>query len=89
LHPDNTAPKGLNGARYNNPVLTEKLEAARAEVDPAKRLKLYEEVQIIAMTDLAYLPTYASNVFWPSKPNVEGIIINKLAQVNFFGVDMK
>jgi ABC-type transport system substrate-binding protein len=89
LHPDNMSPKGLNGARYNNPALTEKLEAARAEVDQDKRMELYEEVQIIAMTDLAYMPTYANNVFWPSKENVEGIVINKLAQVNFYEVDIK
>ncbi|WP_028610122.1 ABC transporter substrate-binding protein [Paenibacillus harenae] len=89
LHPDNIAPKGLNGARYNNPVLTEKLESARAEKDSAKRLKLYEEVQQIVMEEVPYLPTYAGNVYWPSKPNIEGIVINKLAQVNFYGVDIK
>lgn len=89
LHPDNIAPKGLNGARYNNPELKEKLEAARAEIDQPKRLKLYEEVQQFVMDDLPYLPTYASNVYWPSKQNVEGIVINKLAQVNFYGVDIK
>jgi peptide/nickel transport system substrate-binding protein len=89
LHPDNIAPKGLNGARYNNPTVTEKLEAARAEVDKTKRKKLYEEVQQLVMADLPYLPTYGSNVYWPSKPNVDGIIINKLAQVNFYGVDIR
>jgi ABC-type transport system substrate-binding protein len=89
LHPSNKSPNGLNGARYDNPVLTEKLEAARAEVDKEKRKKLYEEVQIIAMTDLPYMPTFGNNVYWPSKKNVEGIIINKLAQVNFYGVDIK
>jgi peptide/nickel transport system substrate-binding protein len=34
LHPDNIPPKGLNGARYDNPELTELLEAARAEPEP-------------------------------------------------------
>jgi ABC-type transport system substrate-binding protein len=89
LHPDNMAPKGLNGASYNNPELTSKLEAARMEVDKTKRLKLYEEVQQIAMTDLPYLPTFSNNVYWPSKKNIEGIVINKLAQVDFFAVDIK
>ncbi|MCU6794112.1 ABC transporter substrate-binding protein [Paenibacillus sp. WQ 127069] len=89
LHPNNKSPGGLNGARYDNPVLTEKLEAARAEVDKDKRKKLYEEVQVIAMTDLPYMPTFGSNVFWPSKTNVDGVVINKLAQVDFYGVDIK
>ena len=89
LHPDNTAPKGLNGARYNNPELTGTLEAARAEADPAKRLELYAKAQDIAMTDLPYIPATSSNVYWPSKPNVTGVNINYLAQVNFWDVDVE
>ncbi|MGG1601213.1 ABC transporter substrate-binding protein [Paenibacillus naphthalenovorans] len=89
LHPDNISPKGLNGARYNNPEVTGKLEAVRAEIDPEKRKVLYEEIQKIAMTELPYLPTFGGNVFWPSKPNIDGVVINKLAQVNFYEVDIK
>jgi len=89
LHPANIAPRGLNGARYDNPELTQTLEAARAEPDPAKRLALYAKVQEIAMTDLPYLPATASNVFWPSKTNVTGVNINYLAQVNFWDVDLE
>ncbi|WP_127751691.1 ABC transporter substrate-binding protein [Devosia sp. 1566] len=87
LHPDNLAPGGLNGARYDNPELTSTLEAARAEADPDTRLALYAKVQEIAMTDLPYLPATASNVYWPSKQNVTGVNINYLAQVNFWEVD--
>jgi ABC-type transport system substrate-binding protein len=88
LHPDNIAPKGLNGARYNNPELTEKLVKARSVTDDKQRKALYADVQKMAMTDLAYLPMYNSNVFWPGAQSVSGVVINKLAQVNFFGVDM-
>lgn len=89
LHPDNISPKGLNGARYDNPKLTALLEEARGTVDPAKRKALYAEVQKIAMGDLYYLPQYSSNVVWPSKQKVTGVNINYLAQVNFFEVDIK
>jgi peptide/nickel transport system substrate-binding protein len=89
LAPENIAPKGLNGARYNNPKLTQLLNAAKAEVDPEKRMAMYAEVQKIAMTDLPYLPLYSNSVVWPSKQNVTGVRINKLAQVNFFEVDKK
>lgn len=88
LHPDNLAPGGLNGARYDNPELTSTLEAARAEPDPEARMALYAKVQEIAMTDLPYIPATASNVFWPSKTNIEGVNINYLAQVNFWEVDI-
>jgi len=87
LHPDNIAPKGLNGARYNNPELTSTIEAARAEADPEKRMDLYAKAQKITMTDLPYIPATASNVYWPSKTNVTGVNINYLAQVNFWEVD--
>lgn len=89
LHPDNTAPKGLNGARYNNPEATAAMEAARAEADPEKRMAYYAKVQKIAMTELPYIPATAGNVYWPSKTNVTGVNINYLAQVNFWEVDIK
>jgi peptide/nickel transport system substrate-binding protein len=88
LHPDNTVPGGLNGARYNNPRVTELLESARGAVDPVEQMALYEELQQIVMTELPYIPAYANNVFWPGKPTVTGVHINYLAQVNFYDVDM-
>lgn len=86
LHPDNIAPKGLNGAKYNNPEVTTKLEAARGETDPAKRKALYAEVQKIALTDLPYLPNSVSVVYWPGYTWVDGVNINPLSQVNFYDV---
>ena len=88
LHPDNTAPKGLNGARYNNPQVTSTLEAARAEPDFEKRKALYAQVQKQALTDIPYLPTAAGGVFWPGRKWVTGVKINPLAQVGFYGVKL-
>jgi ABC-type transport system substrate-binding protein len=89
LHPDNMVPNGLNGARYDNPEVTELLEAARAEPDKDKAFEMYKTVQQIVATDLPYLPTYSNNVFWPGKPEVTGVNINYLAQVNFYDVDIE
>lgn len=88
LHPDNLVPNGLNGARYDNPEVTELLEAARAEPDPEAAYEMYKRVQQIVAEDLPYIPTYASNVYWPGKPEVTGVHINYLAQVNFHDVDI-
>jgi len=88
LHPDNTAPKGLNGARYNNPQVTSTLEAARAEPDFEKRKALYAQVQKQALTEIPYLPTAAGGVFWPGRKWVTGVKINPLAQVGFYGVKL-
>jgi len=87
-HPDNKAPAGLNGAQYDNPILTQKLEAARSETDPQKRMQLYKEVQQIAMTDLPYLPVAALNGYWPSFDYVHNLHINPLSKVNFYEVDI-
>ncbi len=87
LHPANAAPRGLNGARYDNPRVTALLEGARAETDQAKRMAMYHELQSISLGDYFYQPLYNNNVFWPGKPNVTGVKINYLAQVNFHGVD--
>lgn len=89
LHPANRAPKGLNGARYDNPKVTELLSAAKAEIDPGKRKQLYAEIQQIVMSELPYLPQYTNSHVWPSKQSVMGVRINYLAQVNFFEVDIK
>lgn len=86
LHPESAAPRGLNGARYNNPELTQKLEAARAEGDPARRKQLYAEVQRIAMTDLPYLPTRAVIYYFPGYKWVDGVVLNAMGQVNYYEV---
>ncbi len=86
LHPDNIVPKGLNGAKYNNPELTSKLELARAERDTETRMQLYGEVQQIAMTDVPYVPLFTSTVWWAAYPWVRNLVIDKLAVVNWFPV---
>src|SRR5204862_188888 len=86
LHPANIAPKGLNSARYDNSELTRLLEAARAEPDVAKRKELYKQVEVIALTDLPYLPTAQSGTYWPAWKNVHGLVINKLADVDFWPI---
>jgi peptide/nickel transport system substrate-binding protein len=88
LSPTNLPPKGLNGARYVNPKVTELMKSARAEVDEKKRMAMYAEIQKIVMGDLPYLPLYQNSVVWPGKKSVTGVQINSLAQVNFYEVDM-
>ena len=89
LHPDNIAPKGLNGARYNNPQVTQLLESARAEQDFERRKSLYAQVQKIALADLPYWPTTAGAVFWPGYKWVTGVKINPLAQTGFYDVKVR
>ncbi len=89
LHPDNIVPKGLNGAKYNNPALTAKLESARSELNVEKRLALYKEVQMTAMTELPYVPLVTSTVYWAAYPWVKGLVVDKLAAVDYFDVKIE
>jgi len=89
LHPMNIAPKGLNGARYNNPSIASLLEEARAELSPERRAGMYGDVQRLAMTDLPYLPTAQSGTVWPAWTAVKGVVINKLADVDFWPVTVE
>ena len=41
------------------------------------------------MSDLPYFVSSAASVYWPGQAWVSGVVINKLAQVNFYGVDIK
>jgi peptide/nickel transport system substrate-binding protein len=84
LHPDYIVPNGFNSAHYSNPTLTQKLEAARSELDKPKRQSLYAEVQKIAMTDLPYLPTNVSNEYWGYRSNINGVSCNRMPQGNWW-----
>lgn len=88
LHPDNTAPAGLNGARYNNPEVTSLLEDARAEPDFEARKNLYTQVQKIVLTELPYMPTGSGKVFYPGKPWVSNVKLNPLAQVHYYDIKL-
>jgi peptide/nickel transport system substrate-binding protein len=89
LHPANTAPKGFNSARYNNPTVTGLLESARAETNDARRKELYASAERMVMTDLPYLPTAQSSTYWPGWAAVKGVEINKLADVSFWAVTVE
>lgn len=57
LYPTSAA----NHAKYNNSRVTELLDLAAAESDTAKRLKEYQEVQVIVHTECPYIPLYYAN----------------------------
>jgi peptide/nickel transport system substrate-binding protein len=80
LHPDNFPPVGFNSSRYNKKEVTDKLIAARSELDEQKRLDLYHEIQATVMEDLPYLPTSHSNEWWAYRANVKNVEVNRMPQ---------
>ena len=86
LHPDNAAPAGLNGSKYDNPDVTRLLEEARASLDPEERLAKYYDAQQLVYDDVAYMTTRAATNLWASGGPIKNIQVNRLANVDFYPV---
>ncbi len=63
---------GDNIGDYDNPQINAMLEAARQEMDPDARLKLYREIEQMLIDDAACLPLYFSRNYTLVKPYVKG-----------------
>ena len=86
--PDNfmklfTATSGNNLTRWKNPRYDQLLDQAARELDPHKRIKLYDEAQkILCETDLPIMP-----LFWTAEstllnPRFTGLELNSMARLN-------
>jgi peptide/nickel transport system substrate-binding protein len=71
LHTPNAAGDGdYNAGRYSNPQVDKLIDAARVELDTAKRYAMLNEAMAVADEDVAYITlTYRSN-FWAMRSNV-------------------
>lgn len=65
--------QNLNG--YSNPKLDEVLLAGRTELDLDARIKLYEEVADIYLSDLPTIPLYHPTWFYAAQSDVTGVSI--------------
>ncbi len=65
----------FNVAGYNNPDIDALLEEARTELDPARRLALYQEAEAALLADVAAIPLLhgVSNVL--VNPRVQGYVL--------------
>lgn len=63
---------GSDNGHYEREDLNEMLRAARAELDPAVREELYQQVHDIVMADAAFIPSAYSKNSWLQKPWVSG-----------------
>lgn len=64
---------GINLVRFNDPEMDKLLEAGRATIDPAERLKIYRQVNNMLARELPYLfLTYFENIALVS-PHVKGL----------------
>ncbi|MFM2479143.1 ABC transporter substrate-binding protein [Celerinatantimonas sp. MCCC 1A17872] len=66
--------------RYNNPKVTELVAKARLETDPAKRKKMYYQLQKMAKSDVNWIDLYYSPYRNVSKKTVKNFFQNPLGR---------
>jgi peptide/nickel transport system substrate-binding protein len=65
---------------YKNPRVTELVNAAAVELDPAKRKEMYFEIQRLAKDDVHWIDLYYSPFRNASRANVHGFVQNPLGR---------
>lgn len=64
---------GNNNSGYNNPAYDEKIEAAKKEVDKAKRVQLLRDAEAILMEDAPIIPIFYYTLPVAMQPYVKGV----------------
>ncbi|MBO0344336.1 hypothetical protein J0X15_03795 [Roseibium sp. CAU 1637] len=60
-----------NWSRFSDPVMDEKLDAARSELDLEKRADLYAEINMLALEKVAILPLYQAAIIYGASEQLE------------------
>jgi len=63
-----------NHTSYNNPAVNKLLEDARVELDPKKRIDLYQQAEQLLVSDAVWIPLFVGDEYWLTKPYVKGLI---------------
>ncbi len=77
-----------NNTSYSNPELDAKLEKARTERDPEKRLAIYQDVEKTVIKDAAWLPMFFDVTHALVKPYVKGYEFPPLVIERFRDVEV-
>ncbi|MDQ2652802.1 MAG: peptide ABC transporter substrate-binding protein, partial [Chloroflexota bacterium] len=77
---------GQNTMQYKNPDLDALWEAGVVEVDPARRVEIYQEAQQIMRDDLAYLPIFQYTAIEGTKAGLQNYKQNPFVVSNMWNV---
>ena len=69
---------------YNNPKATQLVSAAVSETNPAKRVKLYQQLQQLAYEDAMQIYTVHPTGMWAMRQNVKGFEDNPVYMGLYF-----
>lgn len=68
-----------NRSHYHNPQVDALLEQARVEPDPAKRIRLYQQVEPMIVNDAPAVFTYHSISYVLVKPHIQGYVLSPIS----------
>jgi len=63
-----------NAMRYSDPEMDRMIDAARGEVDTAKRAALYRKIQEKMRADVPIIPLYQPEFVLAMQPNIKGVV---------------
>jgi peptide/nickel transport system substrate-binding protein/dipeptide transport system substrate-binding protein len=89
LTPNLTCPASRGGIKFCNQDFDALVDAARAEVNEARRLALIEQAQLIFKRERPWMPMAHSSVYIPMRRDVTGFVMSPNGSVDFEGVTRK
>ena len=89
LTPNLTCPASRGGIKFCNAEFDALVDGARAEVDAAKRLAMFEKAQLIFKHERPWMPIAHSSVYIPLRKDVVGFVMAPNGSVDFEGVYRK
>jgi peptide/nickel transport system substrate-binding protein len=82
-HSSQFPPKGQNVGFYRNPEADRVMEAARLEIDPARRLELYREIHRLLAADPPADFLWGADQNWAIAKRVEGVVVSPIGLFHF------
>ena len=86
LTPNLTCAASRGGIKFCNKDFDALVEGARGEVDEARRLRMFEEAQVIFKRERPWMPMAHSSVYIPVRKDVSGFVMSPNGSVDFEGV---
>ena len=83
LTPNLTCAASRGGIKFCNAEFDALLNAARAEADESKRLRMFEKAQEIFKRERPWMPIAHSSVYIPVRKDVAGFVMSPNGSVDF------
>lgn len=83
FHSSQCPPNGANAGCYQNPEADRAMDAARRELDPAKRLAAYREVHRLFATDPPADFLWGGDQYWAVAKRIDGVQISPIGLFHF------